>query len=84
MSSEVRGRVVEELKCWRCPAKLLDVAGPGTRVRCRRCGAITLVPGEPVAAPCGHERRSGGYCGRPPGHSGRHGDWVLTGSPTRV
>jgi hypothetical protein len=36
--------IVSPLKCWRCERALADAAGPGTSIRCMRCGARTQVP----------------------------------------
>lgn len=41
---EVRGELVEGFRCWRCNRLHAELAGPGTRVRCPRCGAHTSVP----------------------------------------
>lgn len=39
--------VVSPFTCWRCDKTLADAAGPGTSVRCTRCGARNNVPLEP-------------------------------------
>lgn len=46
MAEAVVGVVVEDFRCHRCNKLHAERAGPGTRIRCMRCGAITSVPGE--------------------------------------
>ncbi|CAB4166859.1 hypothetical protein UFOVP1383_24 [uncultured Caudovirales phage] len=40
----VQGEVIAPFNCWRCLKKLADAAGPGTRQRCRGCGAQNQAP----------------------------------------
>lgn len=40
----VRGAVEAPLSCWRCGKMLAEAAGPGTEIRCMRCGARSRVP----------------------------------------
>lgn len=44
MPRKSKDTVVEELRCWRCDKKLAEAAGPGTKIRCLRCGARSQVP----------------------------------------
>jgi DNA-directed RNA polymerase subunit RPC12/RpoP len=36
--------LTRRLLCWRCERLLADKAGPGTSIRCPRCGARNCVP----------------------------------------
>jgi len=40
----VSGEVIAPFICWRCPQILAQAAGPGTSLRCRRCGAVNRAP----------------------------------------
>lgn len=37
-------RKTEEVECWRCGYMLSRGAGQGQRLKCLRCGALTLEP----------------------------------------